>query len=68
MGIAQLDVVELGVQTGRWPAGTQGTVLERGDDAALVEIADERGHTLEVVSVPVAGLRRIDTPTRQALL
>ena len=68
MAISELDVVELGVQTGRWPAGTEGTVLERRDDSALVELADERGHTLEIVTVPVGALRRIDTPKQQALL
>jgi hypothetical protein len=57
MGISELDVVELGVQTGRWPAGTVGTVLERRDAVALVEISDERGHTLDTISLPVAALR-----------
>lgn len=35
-----LDVVELTAASGRWPKGTQATVLELlGSDAALVEIA-----------------------------
>jgi hypothetical protein len=68
MAISELDVVELGVQSGRWPAGTEGTVLERRDDSAVIEIADERGHTLEIVTVPVEALRRIETPQQQALL
>jgi hypothetical protein len=47
-----LDVVELLTDSGRWPAGTVGTVVEADDRAALVEISDERGHGLDFVSVP----------------
>lgn len=68
MVISELDVVELGVQTGRWPAGTEGTVLERRDESTLVEIADERGHTLEIITVPVAALRPVKQPSQPAQL
>lgn len=68
MAIAELDVVELAVQTGRWPAGTEGTVLERRDQSVLVEISDERGHTQEIISVPADALRLVATPQQQALL
>jgi hypothetical protein len=50
--IRELDVIELAVAAGRWPAGTRATVLEVFADGALVEIADERGHTLDMVSLP----------------
>ena len=42
----ELDVVELRAASGRWPAGTVGTVLELLDAAALVEISNEHGHAL----------------------
>jgi len=47
-----LDVVELTVESGRWPAGTVGTVVEADADRVLVEISDDRGHALDFVSLP----------------
>jgi hypothetical protein len=47
-----LDVVELIADSGRWPAGTVGTVLEADDQSALVEISDDQGHALDFVSLP----------------
>lgn len=47
-----LDVVELTTDSGRWPAGTVGTVVEADDHTALVEISDDRGHALDFVSLP----------------
>ena len=49
---AILDVVELLVDSGRWPTGTVGTVVEADDQLALVEISDDRGHALDFISVP----------------
>jgi hypothetical protein len=49
---AVLDVVELVADSGRWPAGTIGTVVEADDEKALVEISDDRGHGLDFISVP----------------
>jgi hypothetical protein len=48
---AVLDVVALGVDTGRWRAGTVGTVIESDSELALVEISDQRGHTLDLITV-----------------
>jgi hypothetical protein len=47
-----LDVVELLVDSGRWPTGTLGTVVEADDQRALLEISDDRGHGLDFVAVP----------------
>lgn len=47
-----LDVVEFKVDSGRWPAGTIGTVVEADADQALVEISDDRGHGLDFVPLP----------------
>jgi hypothetical protein len=49
---AILDVVELLADSGRWPAGTAGTVVEADAEQALVEICDDRGHALDFISVP----------------
>lgn len=63
-----LDVVELTAASGRWPQGTEGTVLELfGSDAALVEISDERGHTLEELELPTEMLRPLSSPTQDQL-
>jgi hypothetical protein len=50
--------VELLVDSGRWPAGTTGTVVETDDERALVEISDDRGHTLDFIAVPPRHARR----------
>lgn len=47
-----LDVVALKVDSGRWSAGTIGTVVEADADKALVEISDDRGHGVDFVSLP----------------
>jgi hypothetical protein len=55
-----LDIVELTVASGRWPRGTRGTVLELfGSEAALVEIADDWGHTLEELELPIGALSTV---------
>jgi hypothetical protein len=45
-------VVELVTESGRWSAGTVGTVVEADDCGALVEISDDGGHVLDFVSLP----------------
>jgi hypothetical protein len=63
----QLDVVELAVDSGRWESGTIGTVVEVSDHGALVEIDDDRGHTLEFVSLPFSALRRVPLSAQEHL-
>jgi hypothetical protein len=53
---AVLDVVELLADSGRWPAGTVGTVVEADDAQALVEVSDDRGHALDFIAVPHCAL------------
>jgi hypothetical protein len=60
-----LEVVELLVESGRWPAGTVGTVVELDDAQALVEISDDRGHALDFVSLPHDALAHRAEPDRQ---
>ena len=38
--------------SGRWPAGTVGTVVEADHEKALVEISDDRGHGLDFITLP----------------
>lgn len=66
--VKALDVVELTAASGRWPKGTQGTVLELfGSDAALVEISDARGHTLDELELPVDALKAVSGPRQEQL-
>ena len=50
------DMVELRVECGRWSPGTIGTVLEISAAEALVEVAGERGNTLDLLTLPVSVL------------
>ena len=56
IAIGLYDVVELRVDTGRWGAGTVGTVVEALPMGVVVEIADDRGHTLDMLSLPYAAV------------
>ncbi len=62
-----LDVVELRVDAGRWPAGTVATVLEVFGTGVIVEITDTRGHTLDMLSLPHVAIRVRETPDQQRL-
>ena len=63
----ELDTVELGAASGRWPAGTVGTVLELFDSAALIEVSDERGHAVDFLTLPLDVLRVVDTAAQETL-
>jgi hypothetical protein len=49
--IRENDVIELRETVGAWPAGTIGAVVSERGDAKLIEIADERGQMLDLISV-----------------
>ncbi len=59
-----LDAIDKVEADGSWPAGTIGTVVDERGESKLVEIADQRGVTLDYVVVaadrlaPVAELVR----------
>ncbi len=63
---AVLDVVELLTASGRWAAGTAGTIVEADDQHALVEIADDRGHATDFVSLPHEQLTSVDDRSARA--
>lgn len=49
--IHEHDVVRLRQPVGEWPVGEEGTVLAVKDDWKLVEIADEQGVMLDLISI-----------------
>ena len=53
--IGELDVIELLRPVGLWGVGTRGTVHEVSSDALLVEISDDHGATLDLITVPIDG-------------
>lgn len=63
---AEHEIVELLIDVGRWPAGTVGTVVDANDTTVLVEIADDRGHGLDFLSVPRTALAAADSGVSQA--
>jgi hypothetical protein len=52
--IKENDVVALRERVGAWPAGTIGTAVSIYEDAALVEISEDKppGATLDMIDVP----------------
>lgn len=63
---AEFEVVELLTQSGRWPAGTVGTVIESSDTSALIEITDSRGRASDFVSLPNDALASADADATRA--
>jgi len=61
-----LDVVELLTASGRWPAGTVGTVVEADDARALIEVANDRGHSVDFLSLPHEMLVAVGDPASRA--
>lgn len=57
--IGEHDVIELLDPIGGWPAGRIGAVVSDHGDSKLIEIADDRGITLDLVEVPEERLRLV---------
>ncbi len=57
--IGEIDVVELLGSVDKWPAGTEGTVVSDHGDIKLVEISDDRGVMLDLISVPEPRLKLV---------
>jgi Domain of unknown function (DUF4926) len=61
--IGEIDVVELTQPVpktqdpGSWPAGTTGTVVSDHGEVKLLEISDEQGQMLDLISVPEVKLK-----------
>lgn len=59
--IRENDVVELLQSAGEWPAGTSGTVVDEHGEHKLIEVSDDQGQMLDLVSVPESRLKLIST-------
>ncbi len=57
--IGEVDFVSFNEAIGKWPAGTRGTVVIDFGDDKMVEIANERGETLDLPIVHVDKLELI---------
>jgi hypothetical protein len=55
--IDELDVVALRYREGAWPAGTEGAVVIDHGAHKMVEISDEEGRCVNLVSLPQERLR-----------
>ena len=55
--IREFDSVELLDPVGGWPAGTQGAVVDEIGESRQIEIADDRGQMLDLVSVSESRLK-----------
>jgi hypothetical protein len=62
--IREVDVVELIDSVGRWPAGTMGTVVHDLGRWKQIEISDEDGVMLDLVSALEDRLRLITKYSR----
>jgi Domain of unknown function (DUF4926) len=57
--VAFVDAVDKDEGVGKWPAGTRGAVVHDFGDHKMVEIANERGETLDMPVVPVEQLELV---------
>lgn len=57
--IGEIDVVVFAKAVGKWPAGTRGTVVHDFGDDKMVEIANDRGETLDLPVIPADKLELI---------
>ena len=57
--VAFVDAIDKVESIGTWPAGTRGTVISDYGDHKMVDVANERGETLDMPVVPVAKLRLV---------
>jgi hypothetical protein len=55
-----LSPVELTADVDGWPAGTAGTLVETFPHEGFVEIVDDAGRTLAIVTAPYTALRLHD--------
>lgn len=64
----ELREVELREATGRWPAGTRGVIVDAFETRATVEIMDEDGRTLELLSMPYTQVALLESPEQEHLV
>jgi hypothetical protein len=57
--VAFVQAVDKVDGAGKWPAGTEGTVVSNYGDHKEVEIVNDAGETLDLVTVPVEHLKLV---------
>ena len=57
--IGEIDVIELLDAVGGWPAGTRGTVVDERGEWKQIEVSNDRGQTLDLISVAEPRLKLI---------
>jgi hypothetical protein len=63
-GTPPAEAIDKDEGTGRWPAGTRGTVVIDLGDHKMVEISNDRGETPDMPAVPAAKLDLIAKHSR----
>jgi hypothetical protein len=61
----ELDVVKFLAPVGDWPAGTTGTVVDAFTDGGIVEVSDDEGRMLDLVSAPYTALEVVWSVSRE---
>jgi hypothetical protein len=64
--IQEHDVVQLRERVGRWPAGHEGTVIAEKGMWKQIEIADDQGVMLDLISVAEPMLELVWSPRPDA--
>jgi hypothetical protein len=48
-----------------WEAGTRGVIVDAFEDKAIIEIADRRGHTLDLLTLPYSAVTVFKHPEQE---
>ena len=62
--VAFTEAIDKDEGTGKWPAGTEGTVVHAFGDHKMVEISDDRGVMLDLPVVAVEKLKLVQKYSR----
>jgi Domain of unknown function (DUF4926) len=57
--VAFTEAVEKAESAGTWPAGTKGAVISDFGDHKMIDVANDRGETLDMPIVPVEKLKLV---------
>jgi hypothetical protein len=66
--ITEHDVVALRSAVGKWPAGTEGTIVSERGAFKLIEVADDLGQMLDLISVAEPELDLVWSSARRSLV
>jgi hypothetical protein len=63
----ELSQVELRCASGPWGVGTQGVIVDAFESNATIEIADEDGRTLDLLTLPYHAFTVLDSGHQERL-